>query len=146
MKRRLFLTPEDILPVVALALLAGLRGPRVGRAVLFALPAAWLAGSLAGLILAPRVTMPAATAAVTIVLGALVAADRPLPLAVVAGLAIALGLLRRLMLGCERSTFRRRAPEASPARGGSSGRRPRALGAAASLRAVGASLCWSDAE
>jgi hypothetical protein len=29
----LFVTPEDLLPVIALALLAGLRGPRFGRAV-----------------------------------------------------------------------------------------------------------------
>src|ERR1700732_3770000 len=44
----LFVTPEDLLPVIALALLAGLRGPRFGRAVLFALPAACLGGTLAG--------------------------------------------------------------------------------------------------
>ena len=29
----LFVTPEDLLPVIALAFLAGLRGPRFGRAV-----------------------------------------------------------------------------------------------------------------
>ena len=33
------------LPVIALALLAGLRGPRFGRAVLFVLPIAWLVRS-----------------------------------------------------------------------------------------------------
>ena len=38
-----FVTPEDLLPVVALTLLAGLRGAQCGRWVLFALPAAWLA-------------------------------------------------------------------------------------------------------
>src|SRR5271157_3663017 len=38
----LFVTPEDLLPVIALALMAGLRGPRFGRAVLFALPVASL--------------------------------------------------------------------------------------------------------
>ena len=82
----LFVTPEDLLPVVALTLLGGLRGPRCARAVLFALPLAWLAGSVAGLLVAPQVTLPAATAAVTIVLGALVAADLPLPLELVAAL------------------------------------------------------------
>jgi urease accessory protein len=90
----LFLTPEDLLPVVALALLAGRRGPRCGRAVLLLLPAAWLAASLIGLLTARQVLLPAATAAVTIALGVLVAADRPLPLALVAGGAIGLGFFR----------------------------------------------------
>lgn len=89
----LFLTPEDLLPVIALTLLAGLRGPRFGRTVLFVLPAAWFAGNMAGLLLALPVTFPVVTATLTITLGALVAADRPLPLALVAGLAILLGLL-----------------------------------------------------
>ena len=34
----LFVTPEDLLPVIALALFAGLCGPQSGRAVLFILP------------------------------------------------------------------------------------------------------------
>ncbi len=87
----LFLTPQDLLPVVALALLAGLRGPRCGRAVLFMLPAAWLASSIAGLPVAPQAT-PAA-AIMTVALGALVAADRPVPPAAILGFAIVLGLL-----------------------------------------------------
>jgi hydrogenase/urease accessory protein HupE len=97
----LFLTPEDLLPVIALTLLAGLRGPRFGRTVLFVLPAAWLAGSIAGLLVAPQVTLPAATAAVTIALGALVAADGPLPLAVATSFAIVLGLLNGGLNGIE---------------------------------------------
>ena len=36
----LFVTPEDVLAVVALSLLAGLGGKPCGRAVLFVLPAA----------------------------------------------------------------------------------------------------------
>src|SRR5207253_10837202 len=56
----LFVTPEDLLPVIALALLAGLRGPHFGQAVLFALPVAWLAGSVAGFMLVPPLMLPAA--------------------------------------------------------------------------------------
>src|SRR5271165_3110048 len=97
----LFVTPEDLLPVIALALLAGLRGPRFGRAVLFALPVAWLVGSAAGLLLAPQVTLPVAETIVTIALGALLAADCPLPLAAVGGLAILLGLLHGSLNGSE---------------------------------------------
>jgi urease accessory protein len=97
----LFVTPEDLLPVIALALLAGLRGPRFGRAVLFALPGAWLVGSAAGFWLAPPITMPVAETIVTIALGALLASDRPLPLASVAYLAILLGLFHGLLNGSE---------------------------------------------
>jgi urease accessory protein len=88
----LFLTPEDLLPVAALALLAGLRGARCGRTVLLLLPAAWLAASLIGLLIVPQVNLPAAMAVVTIALGALVAADLPVPLTLVAASAIGLGL------------------------------------------------------
>jgi urease accessory protein len=97
----LFVTPEDLLPVIALALLAGLRGPRFGRAVLLALPVAWLAGSAAGLLLAPQVTLPVAETIVTIALGALLAADCLLPIAIVSGLAILLGLLHGSLNGSE---------------------------------------------
>jgi urease accessory protein len=85
----LFVSPEDLLPVIALACLAGLRGPRFGRAVLFALPAAWLAGAVAG----PILPLPFVTAFMTIALGAVVAADKPLPLWLVVGGAVVLGLL-----------------------------------------------------
>jgi urease accessory protein len=97
----LFVTPEDLLPVVALTLLGGLRGPRCGRAVLFALPLTWLAAGVGGPLVASHLTLPAATAAVTIVLGALVAADVPLPLEVVAALASVLGLLNGGLNGSE---------------------------------------------
>ena len=98
----LVLTPENLLSAIALSLLAGLRGPRFGRAVLFALPAAWLAGTLAGRSAASAVILPGATAALVIIaLGALVAADRPLALAPVAGSAIVVGLLNGGLDGVE---------------------------------------------
>jgi urease accessory protein len=97
----LFVTPEDLLPVIALALTAGLRGPRFGRAVLFALPAAWLVGSAVGLLLAPPITLPVAEIIVTIALGVLLAADRPLPLTLVTCLAILLGLFHGILNGSE---------------------------------------------
>ena len=97
----LFVTPEDLLPVIALALLAGLRGPRFGRAVLFALPVARLVGSGAGLLITPQITLPVAETIVTIALGALVAANCPLSIAAVGGLAILLGLLHGILNGSE---------------------------------------------
>jgi hydrogenase/urease accessory protein HupE len=95
----LFVTPEDLLTVVALALLAGLRGKPSGRAVLFVLPASWLAGTLAGRALSLPAQIPILSAAVLIALGALVAADRRLPLALVAGAALVGGLLNGCLNG-----------------------------------------------
>jgi hydrogenase/urease accessory protein HupE len=93
------LTPEDLLPVLALALLAGLSGPRYGRAVLFVLPVAWLSGGLIGLNRSSELLMPALTAASLLVLGALVALDRKLPLGLVAVLAVALGIFHGYLNG-----------------------------------------------
>lgn len=100
----LLVSPEYLLPMIALALLAGLHGPRFGRAVLFALPAAWLAGSVLGLLVAPRAPMPLTTAIVTIGVGATVAAGRRLPLALVGGFAIAVGVLVGALNGIELAT------------------------------------------
>jgi hydrogenase/urease accessory protein HupE len=97
------LTPEDLLPALALALLAGQRGPRVGRVVLFALPGAWLLGGLAGLAFpAIPAAVPLATILTTVsflLLGGLVAAEAPLGPGWVAGLAVALGLLHGFLNG-----------------------------------------------
>jgi urease accessory protein len=44
-----FLSPEQIIPMLALSLFAGMRGRRTGRLVLFLLPCAWSAGGFVGL-------------------------------------------------------------------------------------------------
>lgn len=86
-----FLVPEDLLPVIALTLLAGLRGARCGRWGVLALLVAWVAG----MITATAIDLPSGpvwlTCALTIALGALVAADRPWPVALVVGLAAVAG-------------------------------------------------------
>jgi hydrogenase/urease accessory protein HupE len=97
----LFVTPEDLLPVIAISLFAGLRGPAPGRAVLFALPAAWLAGTACGRLLGPHAALAGIAAALTVVLGGLVAADARLPLRWTLVLAIALGLLHGAWNGIE---------------------------------------------
>ncbi|MGA7409567.1 MAG: HupE/UreJ family protein [Bryobacteraceae bacterium] len=100
----LFLSPEDLLPVLALALLAGLRGSRTGRFALFALPGAWLAGGLAGLAF-PAIaqflpTHLALLSSVTfLALGALVALDVRLRSRLVTGIAIALGVVHGYVNG-----------------------------------------------
>src|SRR6516164_5220057 len=62
----LFVTPEDLLPVIALALFAGLCGRHSGRAVLFVLPVAWLAGAFVGASSDIPLTLPVTTTIVTI--------------------------------------------------------------------------------
>lgn len=87
-----FVSIEELLPVLTLSLLAGMRGPRAGRFTLLILPLAWLLGGLAGLatpILSPPVMV---TTALLIVPGVLVASDRELPLPIIIGLAALFGL------------------------------------------------------
>jgi len=90
--------PEDLIPVLALALLAGLRGPAHGRWALLVLPAAWLVGGWFGLA-AHSGGGPVLPAISLIVLGVLVAADAPLPVVATMGLALALGLWRGYVNG-----------------------------------------------
>jgi urease accessory protein len=95
-----FLSPDDLIPAVALALLAGLRGPKVGGWAMWTLPAAWFAGGLIGVLSgAPLFSGEIVSAASFLVLGGLVAADLPLPTAVVALLAFLLGGLHGFFNG-----------------------------------------------
>ena len=91
------LSPEDSLPVLALALYAGLRGPAPSRLLLAALPAAWFVGglsmSLSGLAL-PAILLPSATAIILLAIGGLLAADANLSPRLCALAAIGLGLIR----------------------------------------------------
>ena len=83
---------DEVLPVVALGVLAGLRGPRAGRWLLAVLPAAWFLGGLVGLAVSVAESPTAATAALVLIPGALVAFDRELPVPVLAVLFSGFGL------------------------------------------------------
>jgi hydrogenase/urease accessory protein HupE len=93
-------TPQDLLPVLALSLLAGLGGKGYARRVLFVLPGAWLLGGVVGLATGWSAPL-AATTVSFLILGGLVAADRPMSARVGIGLAIVLGLLHGQMNGVE---------------------------------------------
>ncbi len=96
----LFLSLDDLLAVLAVALLAGLGGPRHGRLTLFALATTWLGGGLLGLEIAElEVSWPAASALSFLVVGVLVAINRDLPHVAVTALAIAVGLLHGYLNG-----------------------------------------------
>lgn len=102
----LFVTAQDLLAVVALALLAGLRGRATSRAVIFAATGAWAVGGALGLALAPESPWLALATPGFLVLGALVAADRDLPTGVVAGLAVTIGLVHGFLNGAEAAASR----------------------------------------
>ena len=95
-----FLTsPEDLVPALALALLAGLRGAPHGRQVMFALPAAWLLGSLFGLSAALASAGAPWTSLWFLLLGGLVVADAKLSLRSMTALAALLGLVHGYLNG-----------------------------------------------
>jgi urease accessory protein len=95
-----FLTsPEDLVPVLALALLAGLRGATYGRRALFTLPAAWLLGSLLGLAASATNGSTVLSSLWFLLLGGLVAADAKLSLRVTTALAALLGLVHGYLNG-----------------------------------------------
>jgi hypothetical protein len=85
------LTPEEVLPMAALALFAGLRGPVHARWILFVLPVAWLSACLAAL--APSAEWaPIVSALALLALGTLLAADAKVSPCITAVIAIILGI------------------------------------------------------
>ena len=93
------LTPEDLVPAVALALLAGQHGSRAGRLTLFALPTGWLLGGLLGLAFPMIESASIITTVSFLGLGGLVAAEARLGTGWVTGLAVVVGLLHGYLNG-----------------------------------------------
>ena len=83
----LLLSPADVLGLLAVTLLAGLRGPKAGRWTVIVLPIAWFAAGLIGLHAGAGIELPWAGVLSLLVLGGLVAADVNLPPGAVAFLA-----------------------------------------------------------
>ncbi|MEE4175618.1 MAG: HupE/UreJ family protein [Xanthomonadales bacterium] len=104
-----FLSPDDLLPILAMSLLAGLNGPEAGRRTLFGLAIAWLAGGLAGFIFG-RALLPGTLTCISfLVLGGLTAADRRLSPTVMLVIAVAVGLLHGWLNGTGIAEARREA-------------------------------------
>ncbi len=93
------MSPEDLVPVLALALLCGLRGASYGRRALFVLPASWLVGGLAGLAASTSNGNAVLSAVWFLLLGGLLAADAKLSLRVTTALAALLGLYHGYLNG-----------------------------------------------
>jgi hydrogenase/urease accessory protein HupE len=100
------LSADDLLPILAMSMLAGLNGPAAGRRTLFGLTGAWLLGGLAGYLFGQALLPGTMTCVSFLVLGGLTAADRRLSPAVVLGIAVAVGLLHGWRNGDCRSAAR----------------------------------------
>lgn len=95
----LLTSPEDFVPVLGLALLAGMRGASYGRRTLFVLPTAWLLGGFIGLPESATNGSAVLAAAWFLLLGGLVAADVKVPLVITTLLAVVLGLEKGYLNG-----------------------------------------------
>lgn len=104
----LFVSPDDLIAVIALSLLGGLRGPRNGRTVLWFLPLTWMIANFAGReLLSPlanEAAWAAVSAVVTVAVGALVASDIGLPHWLISGAAVVLGAIHGALNGAEAVT------------------------------------------
>ena len=94
----LLLTPEDLVPVVAVALYAGLRGRAPGRRALFFFPLAWLLGGFMGLTANTMPTFPVSAFSFLLV-GILIAVDLRLPDNAFTVLAVAVGIMHGFFNG-----------------------------------------------
>jgi hydrogenase/urease accessory protein HupE len=94
----LLLTPEDLVPALAMALYAGLRGRTPGRRALFIFPLAWLIGGFIGLT-AQTIPVFPVTAISFLLIGILIAADLRLPDNVFTVLTVAVGIMHGFFNG-----------------------------------------------
>lgn len=100
----LFLSPEDLIPVIAIALLAGQKGAASGRRVLWTLPVAWFLGGFIGMYSAHGKSS-ALTCVSFLVLGVCIAFNVKIPASVLTGLAMLLGFFHGYLNGTGVSRF-----------------------------------------
>jgi urease accessory protein len=95
----LLLSPGDLLGLLALALLSGLRGASAGRMTVLGMSIAWLLAGLAGMHLPGIPALPLLVVVSLVVPGVMVAFDLKLPAILVAALAAFYGALHGLLNG-----------------------------------------------
>jgi hydrogenase/urease accessory protein HupE len=94
----LVMTPEDLVPALAIALFAGLRGAALGRRALFVLPLAWFVGGLLGVLIEGLPTVPVAAISF-LILGVLVAADLDLSQKLFTAIVVGVGFVHGILNG-----------------------------------------------
>jgi urease accessory protein len=92
------MSPEDAIPVFALALLAGQHGGAYARRVLFVLPAAWIGGGFLGLMFGSSHSA-ALTCISFLLLGGLVAADAQVSIRMTTAFTILIGAFHGYLNG-----------------------------------------------
>ncbi|MDR9777001.1 HupE/UreJ family protein [Rhizobium hidalgonense] len=111
------MSPEAILPVVALGVLAGLGGVANARTAVLVLPVAWVAIGLVGMLFGPLAINPAFESLPLLILGGLAAADIRMPALATGSLALLLGAFEGYNFGSAYSAAR----DGFPALTGSAG-------------------------
>ncbi|EPE97157.1 HupE/UreJ family protein [Rhizobium grahamii] len=104
------MSPEAILPIVALGMLAGLRGLAHARIAVLLLPVAWIAFGLVGMVLGSLAINPAYESLPLLILGGLAAADIRMPAWCMALLVVLLGAFEGWNFGSAYSAARDGAP------------------------------------
>lgn len=100
----LFLSPEDLIPVVALALLAGQRGPTFARRVLWIVPIAWFTGGMIGMFVGAS-PWPSMTFVSFLVLGGLIASNAKISLPLLTAVASTIGVFHGYLNGTGLNRF-----------------------------------------
>lgn len=95
----LAISPDDLLGLISIALLAGLCGTRASRLTVFVLPFSWFAAGLAGLTLPVTINLPWLSILSFLVMGVMVAANPKLHPITVATLAGIFGVIHGLFNG-----------------------------------------------
>ncbi|AIC26957.1 HupE/UreJ family protein [Rhizobium etli bv. mimosae str. IE4771] len=111
------ISPEAILPIVALGIFAGLRGLTHARASVLILPVAWVAFGLVGMLFGPLAINRAFESLPLLILGGLAAADVRMPAWATGSLALLLGAFEGYNFGSAYSAAR----DGFPALTGSTG-------------------------
>jgi len=94
----LVMTPKDLIPALAIAFFAGLRGAAPDRRALFILPLAWFAGGILGVVIEDLPTFPAAGISF-VVLGVLIAADLKLSQKLFTAIVVVVGFVHGVLNG-----------------------------------------------
>jgi hydrogenase/urease accessory protein HupE len=96
-----FVSPDDLIPILAIGFLAGQNGPRAARAALWSVTVAWFAaGALASMAAWPPIPALPATG-LFVLLGVLIAVDWRLPSTGIGVLALLLGTLHGTLNGAD---------------------------------------------